>query len=43
MNIRIALLVTGVLVSASSGAAQADAMKPLDPDRAPIAAVDRFQ
>jgi hypothetical protein len=42
MKIRIALLFTCVLVSANSGAAQADTMKPLDPDQAPIAAVDRF-
>ena len=42
MNIRIALLFIGVLVSASSGAAPADATKPLDPDQAPIAVVDRF-
>ena len=42
MNIRIALLFTGVLVSASSSVAQADATKPLDPDQAPIAVVDRF-
>ena len=42
MNIRIALLFIGVLVSASSGAAPADATKPLDPDQAPIAAVDQF-
>ena len=42
MKIRIALLFTCVLVSANSGAAQAGTMKPLDPDQAPIAAVDRF-
>src|SRR5215469_13871204 len=41
MNIRIGLLLTGVLVGASSSA-WADAMKPLDPDQAPIAKVDRF-
>ena len=41
MNIRIGLLFTGVLVGASSSA-WADTMKPLDPDQAPIAAVDRF-
>src|SRR4029077_9393319 len=42
MNIRIALLFIGVLVSASIGAAPADATKPLDPDQAPSAVVDRF-
>jgi hypothetical protein len=42
VNIRIALLFNCVLVSASSGAAWADATKPLDPDQAPIAVVDRF-
>ena len=41
MNIRIALLVIGSLMAGGS-AAWADAMKPLDPDQAPIAAVDRF-
>src|SRR6476659_11230916 len=41
MNIRIALLVGALMVGGSS-AAQAVAMKPLDPDQAPIAAVDRF-
>jgi hypothetical protein len=42
MNIRIALLVIGSLMAGGSSAAWADAMKPLDPDQAPIAAVDRF-
>jgi hypothetical protein len=42
MNTRIALLFTGVLMAASSSAAQVAATKPLDPDKAPIAAVDRF-
>jgi hypothetical protein len=42
MNIRIALLFTGVLVAAGSGAAQTASMKPLDPDQAQVAAVDRF-
>ena len=42
MNIRIALLVIGSLMGGGSSAAWADAMKPLDPDQAPIAAVDRF-
>src|SRR5262245_51777391 len=41
MNIRIALLFTGVLVAAGSGTAQT-ALKPLDPNHAPIAAVDRL-
>jgi hypothetical protein len=41
MKIRIALLFTGVLVAAGSGAAQT-APKPLDPDQAPIVALDRF-
>ena len=41
MNIRIVLLFTGVLVAAGSGTAQT-ALKRLDPDHAPIAAVDRF-
>ena len=41
MNIRIALLV-GALMAGGSGAAQAVAMKPLDPDLTPIATVDRF-
>jgi hypothetical protein len=42
MNIRIALLVIGSLMAGGSSAARAEAMKPLDPDQAPIAAVDRF-
>ena len=42
MKIRIALLVIGSLMGGGSSAAWADAMKPLDPDQAPIAAVDRF-
>jgi hypothetical protein len=42
MNIQISLLVIGALVAGNSSAAQAVAMKPLDPDQAPIAAVDRF-
>ena len=42
MNIRIALLVFGSLMAGGGSAAWADAMKPLDPDQAPIAAVDRF-
>src|SRR6185312_3836211 len=42
MNIRIALLVMGSLLAGGSGAAWAEAMKPLDPDQVPIAAVDRF-
>ena len=42
MNIRIALLVIGSLMAGGSSAAGAEAMKPLDPDQAPIAAVDRF-
>ena len=42
MNIRIALLVIGSLMAGGSSAAWAVAMKPLDPDQAPIAAVDRF-
>src|SRR5690349_24612672 len=42
MNIRIALLVIGSLMAGGSSAAWADAMKPLDPDQAPIAVVDRF-
>ena len=42
MNIRIALLVIGSLMAGGSSAARADAMKPLDPDQAPITAVDRF-
>ena len=41
MNIRIALLVVGSLMAGGS-TARADAMKPLDPDQAPITAVDRF-
>src|SRR6187431_3516495 len=42
MNIRIALLVIGSLMAGGSSAVRADAMKPLDPDQAPIAEVDRF-
>ncbi|MGB6440788.1 MAG: hypothetical protein WBE89_16005 [Methyloceanibacter sp.] len=42
MNIQISLLVIGALVAGNSSAAQAVATKPLDPDKAPIAAVDRF-
>ncbi len=42
MNIQISWLVIGALVAGNSSAAQAVAMKPLDPDQAPIAAVDRF-
>ena len=42
MNIQISLLVIGALVAGNSSAAQAVAKKPLDPDQAPIAAVDRF-
>jgi hypothetical protein len=42
MNIQILLLVIGALVAGNSGAAEADAMKPIDPDQASIAAVDRF-
>src|SRR6476620_12512707 len=42
MNIQISLLVIGALVAGNSSAAQAVAMKPLDPDQAPIAVVDRF-
>src|SRR5262245_35520185 len=42
MKIRIALLVIGSLIAGASSTARADAMKPLDPDQAPIAAVDRF-
>jgi hypothetical protein len=41
MNTRIALLLTGALLAAGSGAALA-AMEPMNPDQAPIAAVDRF-
>jgi len=41
MNIRIALLLTGMLFVAGSGVAQA-AMHAMDPDQAPVAAVDRF-
>jgi hypothetical protein len=41
MNTRIALLLTGALLTAGTGAARA-AMEPIDPDKAPIAAVDRF-
>jgi len=42
MNIRIALLVIGSLMAGASSTVRADAMKSLDPDQAPIAAVDRF-
>jgi hypothetical protein len=42
MNIRIVLLVLGAFMAGGSSAAQAVAMKSLDPDQAPIAAVDRF-
>ena len=42
MNIRIALLVIGSLMAGGSSTSWADAMKPLDPDQAPVAAVDRF-
>src|SRR6478735_8130212 len=42
MNIQISLLVIGALVAGNSSAARADAMKPIDPDQALIAAVDRF-
>src|SRR5215475_2990212 len=42
MKIRIALLVIGSLIAGASSTARADAMKPLDPDQAPIAVVDRF-
>ena len=42
MNIRIAFLLIAVLVAASSSAAHAATMKPLNPDQAPIAVVDRF-
>jgi hypothetical protein len=41
MRIRMALLFTGILIAATSGAARA-AVEPGDPDHAPIAAVDRF-
>jgi hypothetical protein len=41
MNVRIALLFSGNLIAASTGAAQA-ALQPQDPDQAPIASVDRF-
>jgi hypothetical protein len=41
MNVRIALLFNGILIAASTGAAQA-ALQPQDPDQAPIASVDRF-
>jgi hypothetical protein len=41
MNIRIALLITGALLAGGSGPARA-ASQPVDPDQAPIAAVDRF-
>jgi hypothetical protein len=42
MNTRIALLFTSILIFASSGTIQVSAAKPLDPDQAPIAPVDRF-
>src|SRR6476659_885709 len=42
MNIRIVLLVLGAFMAGGSSAAQAVAMKSLDPDQAAIAAVDRF-
>jgi hypothetical protein len=42
MNVRIALLVIGCLMAGCSSTARADAMKSVDPDQAPIAAVDRF-
>src|SRR6476469_10270962 len=42
MNIRIVLLVLGAFMAGGSSAAQAFSMKSLDPDQAPIAAVDRF-
>jgi hypothetical protein len=42
MNIRIAFLLIAVLVAASSSAAHAATMKPVNPDQAPIAVVDRF-
>jgi hypothetical protein len=41
MRIRIVLLFSGIVIAASSGTARA-AVQPLDPDDAPIAAVDRF-
>jgi hypothetical protein len=41
MNVRIALLFSGILIAASTGAAQAT-LQPQDPDQAPIASVDRF-
>jgi hypothetical protein len=41
INARITLLFSGILIAASSGAAQA-ALQPQDPDQAPIAKVDRF-
>jgi len=41
MKIRIAVLITGALLVGASGTARA-ASQPLDPDYAPIAAVDRF-
>lgn len=41
MNIRIALLFTGILIATSSGVARA-ALQPVDPAHAPVAAVDRF-
>jgi len=41
MSIRIALMLTGILVVTSSCGAQA-ALQPMDPAHAPVAAVDRF-
>ena len=41
MSIRIALLLTGILIATSSCAAWA-ALQPVDPAQAPVAAVDRF-
>jgi hypothetical protein len=41
INARMTLLFSGILIAASSGAAQA-ALQPQDPDQAPIAKVDRF-
>ena len=41
MSIRIALLLTGILIATSSCAVWA-ALQPLDPAQAPVAAVDRF-
>jgi hypothetical protein len=42
MNTQIALLFASILIVASSGTVQVAAAKPLDPDQAPIAPVDRF-